>query len=250
LVDLQARMALKAEASRLYLSYLWWVIEPLLYVAVFYLVFNIFLRSGREDFLVFLIVGKIPFLWFSKSVTLASNSIVENRGLISQIDLPKTLFPYVSVFGALYKEWVVFLVMLMLVALHGYYPDLSWFWLIPVFVVQFLFILCCALIGAFLVSYVADIRMIISMGMMFLMFTSGIFWDINDIADPNKRALLFLFNPVAFFIDSYRKVLVDHGVIDLEHLLAIGFASLVLLALLHLVFGRYSKQLAARVLAL
>jgi lipopolysaccharide transport system permease protein len=35
LADEMARMALKADASRLYLGYIWWVLEPLLYVAVF-----------------------------------------------------------------------------------------------------------------------------------------------------------------------------------------------------------------------
>lgn len=41
LVDIQARMSLKAEASKLYLSYLWWILEPILYVLVFYFVFDV-----------------------------------------------------------------------------------------------------------------------------------------------------------------------------------------------------------------
>ena len=39
LVDTMARLSLKAEARRFYFGFWWWVIEPMLYVAVFYTVF-------------------------------------------------------------------------------------------------------------------------------------------------------------------------------------------------------------------
>ena len=70
-----ARMALRADASRLFLGYIWWVLEPLLWVGVFYVVFVIILGTREGDFLPFLMVGKLSFVWFSKSVTQASNSI-------------------------------------------------------------------------------------------------------------------------------------------------------------------------------
>jgi lipopolysaccharide transport system permease protein len=46
LIDTMARMALRADASRYFLGYIWWVLEPLLFVGVFYVVFNVILESG------------------------------------------------------------------------------------------------------------------------------------------------------------------------------------------------------------
>ena len=94
LVDTKAKMSLKAEASKLYLSFLWWIIEPMLFVLAFYFVFAVLLKSRQEDFLLFLMCAKIPYMWFSKAVTTASASIVGNRGIISQIDIPKTILIY------------------------------------------------------------------------------------------------------------------------------------------------------------
>ena len=37
--------------------------------------------------------------------------------------------------------------------------------------------------------------------MLFLLFMSGVFWDLNSIADETRQALLF-WNPVAFLLDS------------------------------------------------
>jgi lipopolysaccharide transport system permease protein len=39
-------MALRADASRYFLGYIWWILEPLLFVGVFYVVFNVILESG------------------------------------------------------------------------------------------------------------------------------------------------------------------------------------------------------------
>ena len=64
LIDTLARLHLKGEARRYALGYLWWIVEPMLYVAVFYLVFEKLLQSRQPDFLYFLMVGKLVFIWF------------------------------------------------------------------------------------------------------------------------------------------------------------------------------------------
>lgn len=248
LIDLQARMSLKAEASKFYLSYLWWVLEPILFVLVFYLVFKVLLNIGNENFLLFLICGKIPFLWFSKSVTVASNSIVYNKGLIGQADLPKAFFPYASIQESLYKETIVFVVMLVMVVLYGFPPSLNWFWLVPLLIVQYGLIVICSLVGSFLVSFVSDVRMIISMGMMFLMFVSGIFWDVNNIASPEIGKLIMIYNPLAFLIDGYRLVLMQGSCYSIKHLAGLAAVILVGLILIHRLFNRYSRVIAARIL--
>ena len=72
LVDTQARMALKADSAQYYLGYIWWILEPLLFVAIFYLVFEVFLESHRSDFLIFLMLegalkeSRIPFSSLSR----------------------------------------------------------------------------------------------------------------------------------------------------------------------------------------
>lgn len=248
LVDLQARMLLKAEASRLYLSYLWWVLEPLLFVMIFYLVFEVLLNSGRENFLLFLVCGKIPFLWFTKSVTSASSSIVQNRGLISQLDMPKVLFPYIAIQEALYKQWAVFLVLFGAVIAYGHLPELNWLWLLPLMVVQYGLIVLCSLIGAVLVSFMEDFRMLISMGMMFLMFISGVFWDINDIADSHLRELAFTYNPLVFLLDAYRQVLMKESTYDIVHLGNLGMLIIGGLILAHGLLHKANRLIAARVL--
>lgn len=246
LLDLKARMALKSEASKLYLSYLWWVIEPLLWVLVFYFVFTVLLDADRD--ITFLVCGKIPFLWFSKSMVSGSNSIVAGKGLLNQVNIPKQFFPYQALQEALYKQWLVFLVLFVVVAYFGYEPSLVWFWVIPLIVVQYLFIALCALIGAFCVSYIRDVRMLISMGVMFMMFASGVFWDVSSITDPQMRELMLTWNPLLFLIDGYRQVLMYGKVYDIQHL---GILAVVLLAgimFMHMIYRFKSQAIASKVI--
>lgn len=246
LVDTKAKMSLKAETSKLYLSFLWWILEPILFVLVFYFVFSALLGNRQENFLLFLMCAKIPYMWFSKSVTSASGSIVGNSGIISQIDIPKTIFPYASIQVSLYKEIPVFLLLFGMCVYSGFMPTLEWLWLIPLFIVMYLMIVTFGLITAVMVCYADDVRMVINMAMLFLMFTSGIFFDIETISEPMQSYLL-TFNPLAFLCDGFRKILMHKGSYSVEHMLALLAVFSVATLAMNLFYRRMSRTIAARV---
>ena len=247
LMDVMARMALRADASRFFLGYIWWVLEPLLWVGVFYVVFVIILGSRSEDFLPFLMVGKLSFVWFSKSITQASNSIVAGKGLVGKINVPKTLFPMAMVHEGLYRQAAVFLMMFLYVLIDGYSVTSAWFYLLPVMVVNYVMIIACALVGACAVCIARDFSPLIGLGMMFLMFTSGVFWDVRDL-DPAKAEMVLALNPLAFMLDAYRQILLSGMPPDMGHLLSIGAGFGALLCVMVLVMRRASHYLALKAL--
>lgn len=248
LATTMAGMRLKSEASNLALSYLWWVLEPLLFVAVFYLVFEKFLSRGGEGFILFLMVGKIPFLWFSKTVNSSANALISGKSIMGQADFPKHIFPYVVVQENSQKQWVVFLALFAFVVLNGCEITINWLFIPLVILANYLLILAASMISAWIVVFLRDFRMIINMGTMFLMFTSGIFWDINSIPNEQTREMLLNFNPLAFILDAYRKVLLYGLQPDYEHLLKICLFSLFMLVLLHVIYKSQSQKIARKVL--
>ena len=245
LVDVQARLALKADASKYHLGYLWWILEPLLFVIMFYIVFKVILDSRTENFLVFLMCGKLPFLWFSKSVSNAANAILGGAGLIGRIDISKSLFPLAKIQESLYRQLPVFLLLFLVLMFYGFYPSLTWIWLAPLLILNYLMIVSCGLLGATIVCYARDFSLLITLGMIFLMFTSGIFWDVRTIADSQLRELILLVNPMAFLLDGYRQVLMYRQAPDLSGY----FLNLVIFSSL-LVTVLYVMQKNSRVLAL
>ena len=249
LVDNMARMALRADASRFFLGYIWWVLEPLLWVSVFYVVFVLILAAQESEFLVFLMTGQLVFVWFSKSVQHASGSIVGATGLIGKINVPKTLFPLATVQEGLYRQIAVFAVMVLFLLTNGCAITATWWYLLPVIFVTYVVIVACAFLGACLVCLARDFSNLIALGMMFLMFTSGIFWDVRALGDPNKTERIMAINPLAFVVDCYRQIMIHDIPPDMLHLLIVGSCFGALLVVMVLLMRRGSQYLALKVIS-
>ena len=238
---------LKSEASQTYLSYVWWLLEPVLMVSVFYLVFAVFLARSMPDFVVFLVCGKIPFLWFSKSITNSSRSILTGRGLINQVSIPMPFFPMLVVFQDAFKQTVVFALMFTFFVIYG--MEVSWVWLSIIFVIltQLMLICAIALLVAAITPFLPDFKYLIATAMMALMFGSGIFYSYKDVLLPQHQQL-FLLNPVANLIKNYRQVLMENTLPDWSALAGICLASFALIFAMSLYFKK-TGRLYARLIA-
>lgn len=246
LIHNQALMKLKAQANVLVLSYIWWVLEPILFVLLFYFVFKYVLYRGGDDFFIFLMVGKIPFLWFQKSVTSGANSLIENRGLIAQRPIPKIIFPLVNCQESLYKEALAFLVLIIALLFNGYFNLTSWVQILPVIVVTYLLICSVTFVFTIFVTVARDFNVVISMLMLGLMFTSGIFWDVNMIQDEQMKQLLLTLNPIAAIIDEYRQLLMYGNSLDVSKLVSVLIWALALGAVGVLGLNRLDNLLTRR----
>ena len=248
LLDTLARFRLRAETRRYYLGYLWWILEPLLYVAVFYIVFEKLLNARQPEFLVSLMVGKLTFIWFSKSVTHAATSLELNKGLMAQLDIPKHLFPLSVLHEGLYRQSAVFAFLGVFLVVEGHTPNALWWWLLALFVIQYLLIVGVALIAALLVCVQRDFQVLVQLGMVFLLFMSGIFWDIRSIQDPVVQDWLLRLNPMAVLVDAYRQVLLWNEVPSASYLTWVLAEALALLALGALCYRRLHFWINERVI--
>jgi lipopolysaccharide transport system permease protein len=241
---LKLHFGLKAEAAKNYLNYAWWLLEPALHVAVFYFVFGTLLKRGGEDFIVFLLCGQIPFLWFSRSVSNAATSILAGKGLIQQMAIPKPFFPALVVAQDAVKQAVVFACLLFFIGAMGYGPNLTWLTLPLIALTQLLLVSACALLVAAITPFLPDFRFIVQTGMMMLMFASGIFYDFRTVL-PEEQQGLFLLNPMAQLITAYRDALLSSSWPNLTALGWTAILSTVGLTLM-LLFYRRNDAVYAR----
>jgi lipopolysaccharide transport system permease protein len=242
LVSIKVRFNLRSEAAQSYLSYAWWVLEPLLFMFIFYVVFKILLQRGTEDFVAFLLCGIVPFMWFSKSVNQSGMSIIQGKGLISQVYLPKTFFPLVLIGQNSVKQTLVFLLLFSYLVYDGYSPTARWLWLMPIVMTQFTFIVALSLVVAFLGSFARDVKYLVDAGLRMMLFISGIFYSYTDVLIPEHRDL-FLMNPMANLIVNYRKVLLEDSTPMIVSLLVIFTISTFVIVLMYLVMKRYDNTL-------
>lgn len=206
LVVEKVKMNIRSEVRKSYLSYVWWIIEPALMVSVFYVVFGILLRRGGPNFMSFLLCGYIPFQWFARSTQNSMVSISNSKGLINQIKIPKVFFPMVTMFHDAFKAMIVFSLLLVFLIIFGITPTFYWLYMIPIMLVQFLFIATCGVFVAMIIPFAKDLKFLVATSISLVMFSSGVFYDYKIRILPEHQ-IIFLVNPMANFLSNYREVL-------------------------------------------
>ena len=199
---------LRTEIARRFLGFLWWIIEPVMYMAVFYIVFGMALRQGGADYVPFLLSGMIAWKWFDGSVRQASVSIPLNSGLIQQIFVPKFLFGLIQIFSNSFKFLIVFTLFLAFILFTGKQPSVEWFGLLPVMLVQLLLIIAVGLFLASIIPFAQDLKLVVDNVLMLMMFMSGIFFSADQV--PESMREVFEYNPMVLLISAYRDVLLHN----------------------------------------
>lgn len=231
-----------AESRRGYLGILWWVIEPIIYMFVFYLIFVVVFNRGGEEKVYFLLTGLVVWKWFSASILQSSNSISANVGLIRQVYIPKIVFPSMAIMTATIKFFIVFLLLVGFLLLSGKSPSVSWFSIIAIMIVQLLLMLSIGSILSAMVPFFPDIKLIVENGLMLLFFLSGVFFDIS-VASPEIKTYLYL-NPMVGIIENYRDVMLNGLWPDWTFLSVVIISSLMMLVAGVFLLSRYDRQFA------
>jgi lipopolysaccharide transport system permease protein len=244
LIIYKAYADLKAEAARGYLGMLWWVLEPVLYLCVFYVVFSV-IRHREGDLIPFLLVGLVAWKWFASTVGQGAKSIIGGVGLMQQVYLPKYVFPAVLACTNLIKFLVVLLILLIFLLIYGIYPAVSWLTLPVLVAAQFIMMLAIASLLASIVPFFPDLNQIISNVLTLLFFLSGVIFDISR-APEHIKPFLYL-NPMVGMIENYRTILMGGQMpnwLSLGGMLLVSVLIMILAGILLTRFDRiYPKML-------
>ena len=230
---------LSAEAARTWLGILWWVIEPVLYMSVFYLIFGIIFQRGGEGFVYFLLVGLVVWKWFDSSVRGGMLSLPTNAAVIQQVYQPKLVFPVTVLLINTAKFLLVLLLLLLFLLITGKPLAVSWLALLPLIGVQFLLTLGVASLCATVIPFVPDLKWVVENGLTLMFFLSGVFFDISNV--PDKYYAWLMLNPMAVLIDSYRSVLLLAQMPDWARLSWVLLFSCLLIAIAVWVFTRFDR---------
>lgn len=112
------------------LSPIWWLVQPLLQLAVYALVFSLFLKiqlppKYGTSYLAFLAVGLWPWIAFTESVTRGAGSLIQQGALITKTQLPRAWVPLATVSVSFALHFVALCVIVLLlkglgVAINGW----------------------------------------------------------------------------------------------------------------------------------
>lgn len=240
--------SLKANHRDKVLGKLWSLLDPLLFMLVYLVVFGISFRQvqhdngGISEYIIFLLCGVLPWRFFDSSVNGAASCIRSNRGLIHEINFPKAVFPTSLVFARLADFlWGLAAMAILYVILRP--GDLSLAVLmLPVLVaMQLVFTLGAAYLIAFLGAFFTDTANLVSVALRFMFYFSPIFYRVSRDEGgiiPAEYVPYYMLNPMACFFEGYRACLLRQQLPDPTQLGYVAVLSLVVFVAGFAVFSR------------
>jgi len=228
---------LKAETQRTYLGFIWWIIEPIMFMSVFYLFFGVLLNQSTPDFVPFLLVGLTLWQWFKSCLSHGAETILGGHALMQQVHLPKVIFPIILILTDTVKFLFILVLLLIFLWLYGY--SLTWHYVaLPlVLFVQLLFTTALTFILAAIVPFLPDLRFVIENMLLALFFMSGIV--VSAEAIPEAYHVYYYLNPMVNLIEASRDILMHQSLPPMLPLLWITLISLAGIGLGVALIGRF-----------
>lgn len=199
---------MKAQHMNTLLGNVWHVLNPLLLVGVYYLVFGVILRVDRgiPHYLAFLTIGVFTYTFTSRSVLAGANSITGNEGLLRSIYFPRAILPLSTVIAQTLTYLPALFVMFFVTVVTGAGIRVTWLFFPLVLAVQLIFNLGATFIVARANESVRDLRNLLPYLFRIGIYLSGAMYEIGRRFGPTTKTL-FVINPMYSFLGITRGVL-------------------------------------------
>lgn len=226
------------------LGVLWSFINPLLQVLVYAIVFPYIMRMSTPHYLQFLIIGIIPWTFFTTVITQGTQVIRNNSGIIKKVYFPREILPISIVFSGLVNFFISCIIIL------GFcVPVVGFSWkliLLPILaIIQSLLSLGIVFILSAVNVYVKDVEYIVVFIINMLFYGTPILYAVDMFKDaPAILVNLVNLNPMTTLIQSYRDIFLYHTWPNFHNLFWVLIFSIILVVIGYLIFDKLEKGFA------
>jgi lipopolysaccharide transport system permease protein len=221
----------------------WVVIQPLMTMLIFTLVFNKFARLDTKDipYPLFAYSGLLLWTFFATSVTNGTNSLINNSHLITKVYFPRVFIPAAAVGAGLVDLAIASLFLVALAIYYGVSPSWGAF-LMPLFVLLAIMLALGVgmLVSALTVKY-RDLRHALPFIIQFWMFASPVIYPTNIV--PQQWRWILLVNPMTGVLEGFRAALTGQA-FDWTIIAVSAVAATTLLGVAFYVFRRLEDTFA------
>ncbi len=220
------------------LGFGWALIQPVFQVVVISVVFGNFIHvpSAGIPYPVFAFAGLLPWILFTGSVSSAIPSMLSNMSLITKIYFPREILPISAILARLLDFAIGSVVFAGLLIWYSIPLHATLFYVPLLLTIQTLLALGISLLGAGVSVYLRDISFALPLGMQLWMYASPVVYPSGLV--PEKWRTIYMWNPMAGIIDSYRRVILAGKPPDMHYL---GLAAALSIALCVFSYGYFKK---------
>ncbi len=235
---------LKVRYAQASLGMAWAVIQPLMAVAIFTVIFGVFakLPSDGLPYPVFAYAAILPWTYFSEAVRRSSFGLVGDSELVKKVYFPRLIIPMANIVSPLMDFAVSFVALVLLMLWYGLVPTASVLAVPPLLVLTAALALAIGLwLGPVNVRY-RDVMHTVPFVLQIWMYATPIVYPLSMV--PERFKLLYSLNPAVGLIEGFRWAVLGKGTLDTTSLTISVVVTVVLLVGGLLWFRREERQFA------
>ncbi|NFR85881.1 MULTISPECIES: ABC transporter permease [unclassified Clostridium] len=202
----------KTKYAGSYLGITWAFVQPIVTILVYWFVFEFGLKAGSPikdvPFILWFMVGLVPWFFFQEALLNATNCMLEYSYLVKKVVFKISILPIVKIISALFIH-LVFIGFLFLVgAIYGFYPTQYTIQLIYYSFCTFFMVLAISYATSAIVIFFKDLGQIINIFLQVGMWMTPIMWSYTIV--PGKYQWIVKLNPMYYIVEGYRDTFINH----------------------------------------
>jgi lipopolysaccharide transport system permease protein len=222
----------------------WAVIQPVLTMVVFTVVFGRLVRvpSGDLPYPIFSYAALVPWTFFANGLTQSTNSLVSSSSLLKKVYFPRLIIPTAAVFGGLVDFCLAFAVLLGMMVFYGILPTVRVLWLPAYLLMAFVTSLGVGLwLSSVNVQY-RDVRYGTPFLAQLWLFATPVAYPSTLL--PERWRLVYALNPMVGVVEGFRWALLGVGASPGPMILVSTLVAVVVLITGAFYFRRMEKSFA------
>ncbi len=203
------RRELKVRYKDSVLGFLWTLLNPLLYLAVFSVVFDVVLNAGAPRYGLLLLSGLLVWNLFATGLGSATASIVGNGSLVQKVWFPREILPIAAVGASFISFCFQMIVLVIGLAAFGHAPEVSMLWLlVPALLLTLLLATGLGLLLSAYNVYYRDTNHFLELGLLAWFWFTCIVYPFQFVANAlEENSILAGLNPMMGPVVVFKRVL-------------------------------------------
>jgi len=236
---------LQARSKQAYLGYFWVLVQPLLLTGAFtFLVQRVLGRTDLSDvpYPVFLMAALIPWQFFATSLADSADSLVKNVDLVRQVYFPREILALYPIVARLVDVAISAVALAVFMVVYQV-PVSGWVLLAPVLIlIEMLFLAAFGLLLSAANVAWRDVARAMPLVLQLLIFAVPVLYTADAV--PADLRSLYLANPIALLIETFRASVLGLHPPDLVSVGIVALVGVVTLVIAQRVFSVFDSVLA------
>lgn len=229
-----------------FLGILWSFVNPLLTTLVYAIVFPIILKSSEPHYVTFIVIGILPWTFFTNVIMQGTTTIIANSGIIKKVYFPREILPISVNTSGLINFLISCVIMFIFLIFSGIGFSRYIIFLPLIIATQFLLQQGIIFITSSINVYIRDAEYIIIFLINMLFYATPILYSPEIFADSQLK-WIFVLNPMATIINCYKDIMFYKSMPHIKSLFVVFTLSMILFIIGYKFFKYKEKGFAEEV---